>query len=575
MSLHPHVCRLCPVLRNMHAQDVSFNALPASQDTVLGAATAALQQPPAATALEQQSEVVTSSLQALLEYFSSLAAAGSSLPQPPPLPGSSTADRSRGPAGEVDAASLWEQDLQQLLQSAQQLQQQLQPSKPYVPLQQQEATAASLLESVSQMQAVLQSSSGIGGTDAAQQEAAAAAEQLASLKQALLQLQRCQRRSVSEAGGQQLLMSVFGEFLEQLERQGVLAPGAAAAAVAAAAAASADAQQPALLGLLQSFLQANPQVPQVLAVQLADAVPADQQQQQQELQAETSTSAVQAVADAEHREVLCEPLPRPSDHVETQTETGPSDHAETQTEAAAGPSDHAETQTDALARPSDHAETQTEQVQPSISHVSTQAAAESVAASIQTSPPSPVAASVQAELRPEVSDAGAQVDLPPAVAGGADTQADDAGAAGSSSSSVPTAELPKLDQDARQGSGIIYSASGSELSVGKAAVGQQLDILHRIERSRAGSGVPVEGDEEAAAAAAAAVVEVKPEELQDLDAVAKGEVWVECQCVICSSVLLFHHVLCVVWCLFLLAHRTELCMTSRAHLGQDSVCIVR
>jgi hypothetical protein len=74
------------------------------------------------------------------------------------------------------------------------------------------------------------------------------------------------------------------------------------------------------------------------------------------------------------------------------------------------------------------------------------------------------------------------------------------------------------------GSGIIYSASGSELSVDKAAVGQQLDLLHRLERSRAGDAPP-EGEGEGVGGAAAGVAAVKPEELQDLGAVAKGA-WV-------------------------------------------------
>jgi hypothetical protein len=157
--------------------------------------------------------------------------------------------------------------------------------------------------------------------------------------------------------------------------------------------------------------------------------------------------------------------------------------------------------------------TQTEPVVTPVSHVSTQAAAEAVAAGVQTTPPSPVAAAVQAELRPEVSEVGSQADLSAAAAAAAQAQVTPA-AAGEDLS--PESSL--LEARQQHGSGIIYSASGSELSVDKAAVGQQLDILHRIERSRAGD---VPADDEGVPGAAA-VLEVKPEELQDLPAVAKG-----------------------------------------------------
>jgi hypothetical protein len=125
-----------------------------------------------------------------------------------------------------------------------------------------------------------------------------------------------------------------------------------------------------------------------------------------------------------------------------------------------------------------------------------------------------VAAAVQTELRPEVSEVGSQADLPAAAAAAQAPQQGTTAAAGNELS--PESSL--LESRQQHGSGIIYSASGSELSVTKAAVGQQLDILHRIERSRAGD-VP-DGDE--GVPGAAALLEVKPEDLQDLPAVAKG-----------------------------------------------------
>lgn len=176
-------------------------------------------------------------------------------------------------------------------------------------------------------------------------------------------------------------------------------------------------------------------------------------------------------------------------------------------------------------------------MQPSTSHVSTQAAAEAVSAEVQTTPPSPVAAAVQAELRPEVSEVGSQANLPPPAA--ADVQAADSAdapaAAGSTGTTTATAaaaagsdESLPLGGSRKHGSGIIYSASGSELSADKAAVGQQLDILHRIERGRAGDA-PGEGE---GVPGAAAVVDVKAEELTDLNAVAKGGCWADYSCLL-------------------------------------------
>jgi hypothetical protein len=139
-----------------------------------------------------------------------------------------------------------------------------------------------------------------------------------------------------------------------------------------------------------------------------------------------------------------------------------------------------------------------------------------VAAAVQTSPPSPVAAAVQAELRPEMSEAGSQVDLPALSAATAESAEAGANQTPAAAGRQALESQRSLGESSRHGSGIIYSASGSELSASKAAVGQQLDILHRLERSRAGDD-PGEGGE-----GAAGVLEVKAEELRDLGAVAKG-----------------------------------------------------
>lgn len=124
---------------------------------------------------------------------------------------------------------------------------------------------------------------------------------------------------------------------------------------------------------------------------------------------------------------------------------------------------------------------------------------------------------MQAELRPEVSEAGSQADLPAAAAAAADARPVSS-STGSQAAAAELDELPPISEGRKDGSGIIYSASGSELSVEKAAVGQQLDILHRIERSRAGDA-PTEGE---GVPGAVAVADVKPEDLKNLPAVAKG-----------------------------------------------------
>jgi hypothetical protein len=139
-----------------------------------------------------------------------------------------------------------------------------------------------------------------------QQAVAAALEALAGLKQEPQLLLQSLQRAVAEAGGVRMLVSVFGEFLSQLEQQGVLSPAAAAAA------ASSDQQQqqqhgeqlPAMLSLLQEFLHANPHVPQMLAAQLAPADPPKKQQEDEqpavpavELSSTVSSTAVQAVAE--------------------------------------------------------------------------------------------------------------------------------------------------------------------------------------------------------------------------------------------------------------------------------------
>jgi hypothetical protein len=130
---------------------------------------------------------------------------------------------------------------------------------------------------------------------------------------------------------------------------------------------------------------------------------------------------------------------------------------------------------------------------------------------------------MQAELRPEMSEAGSQADLPAAAVAAADGRPVPSSTGSQAAAAGGAAILDESQQitDSRKdGSGIIYSASGSELSVEKAAVGQQLDILHRIQRSRAGDP-SVEGEGEGGPGAA--VADVKPEDLTDLRAVANGE----------------------------------------------------
>lgn len=360
---------LCWAVR-LWLQDITFHAMPASKQPsaspdAAAAAAAAFEQPAAAKAIEQQTEAVSSSLQNLLQQFGSLAAGAATLPQPPELAGSSSSSQQQ-PSGEVDTASLWQHQLQQLLESAQQLQQQrAEGGRSVAVLQQQEAAAERLLESVSRMQAVLQGVSSSEDVDS-QQAVAAALGALVGLKQELELLLQSLQRAVAEAGGQRMLVSVFGEFLSQLEQQGVLSPEAAAAAAAAAAASDQqqqEEQQPAMLSLLQNFLHANPQVPQMLAVQLAPAVPPKQQQEDDQPAVpavELSSTAVQAVAGAEDREVQAV---AGAEHREIQCEPAEGQHVETQCETAEG--QHTGTQSDPLPMPSDHMETQIEAAGPS------------------------------------------------------------------------------------------------------------------------------------------------------------------------------------------------------------------
>lgn len=345
---------LCCVLR---LQDVTFHTMPASKQQAAAASpdvALAVQQPIAAEALEQQSDAVTSSLQDLLQQFGSLAAAATKLPQPPALAGSA-ADAQQQLAGEVDTASLWQHQLQQLLESAQQLKQQAAAgSQSAETLQQQADAAGALLESVSRMLAVLQS---VRSSDAAEKAAVADAQQkLGELKQELQQLQHSLQRLAAEAGGQRMLVSVFGEFLSQLQEQGVIAPEAAAAAGPGGSSEQQQEAQPAMLTLLQSFLQANPQVPQMLALQLAPAAPPPQQQDEEPAlpAVELSSTAVQAVAEAEHREVQAV---ADAEHQAVQA-VADAEHREVQCEPA--DSQHAGTQSDLLPMPSGHMETQTE-----------------------------------------------------------------------------------------------------------------------------------------------------------------------------------------------------------------------
>lgn len=150
-------------------------------------------------------------------------------------------------------------------------------------------------------------------------------------------------------------------------------------------------------------------------------------------------------------------------------------------------------------------------------------------------------AQVQAEMKPQVAEAALQVDLTAA----ADTVSDSAAVApaadiNSANTAVVvdgTAEpadliLPAASQSSgaageqqQAGSGVIYSASGSELPVSKVAIGQQLDVLHELqqhssEAANADADVVKHSDN---GHHLSAVVQVKSEELLDVQAVAKGE----------------------------------------------------
>jgi hypothetical protein len=160
---------------------------------------------------------------------------------------------------------------------------------------------------------------------------------------------------------------------------------------------------------------------------------------------------------------------------------------------------------------------------PDVVHVSTQAAAEASAAATQAEQPGSVSTQVQAELGPEVSHAASQADLQQQEASTTQQQQQTGSSKGSS-----RPDAAELESIKRSGSGIVYSESGAELSVGKAAVGQQLDLLHQLQRRSVGSGSEASSEaagaakDGSAAGAAAAVVDIKAEELQDMGAVAKG-----------------------------------------------------
>lgn len=146
---------------------------------------------------------------------------------------------------------------------------------------------------------------------------------------------------------------------------------------------------------------------------------------------------------------------------------------------------------------------------------------------------------MQAELKPEAAEAALQVDLITAADAGS---AAPAAAVDTSPSAVavdgdpavtpagltlpPARQTSALSQDQQQaGSGVIYSASGSELTVGKVAVGQQLDVLHQLQQQRSNgtaqaAGISEDGD---SSHQVSAVIQVKAEELNDVQAVAKGD----------------------------------------------------
>jgi hypothetical protein len=178
-------------------------------------------------------------------------------------------------------------------------------------------------------------------------------------------------------------------------------------------------------------------------------------------------------------------------------------------------------------------------------------------ASSQADTPDLSHAASQADFSPDVAHVGSQADLQQQAdqqAAGTQTPAEAQpppdNAAGSSSSRKGAQQQQQQQQQQSLahsgGSGIVYAASGAELSVAKAAVGQQLDLLDSLQRrstganaggadrgsgsaQAAGGGVAPLRSGSSAAESAAALMDVKPEDLQDLTAVAQGVLW----CAVC------------------------------------------
>lgn len=169
---------------------------------------------------------------------------------------------------------------------------------------------------------------------------------------------------------------------------------------------------------------------------------------------------------------------------------------------------------------------------PSVQGPATQAAADVAAAADEdatahpgkvslTSPAAAAAATIKYMDPPPLEQ---DVRAPSPAAAAADQNASDTAAP--SPSLIVRESSASQHQLQQSGSGVIYAASGSELAVGKVAVGQQLDVLHHLQRRSNGSAAALvdgDGDGDAGSDHVTRVLDVDVDQLQDLQAVAKGK----------------------------------------------------
>lgn len=358
-------------------QDVTFQALPAALSSYGADSTSSThhhqQQQQAAIdtyALESSKQDICSSVDDLKQVFEQLQAQN----------------------GTINGSTM-QQQMQQLVAHTQQL-----STSSSSEQQQQQQTAQELLVNVQQLRSALEQQASSSDSDTA--AVTAAQGQLSTLEVKLQRLQHIQQQAQREADSQQLLLQVFGEFLKQLEQQGVIAHDATTSTAAAAAAAGDldQIQQPMLLQLLQGFLQVNQHIPHLVASHLqptaAAAVSNGSSTSRDHINGSSMVMKVDAAVDAitadEARD--SSQLLSPSTHASTQSDVVCSAHAHTQSDAVDTThaqtqhdmsSTHAETQSDVVsstsaavqsdAVDSAHAETQYETV--SSNHAETQSAA--------------------------------------------------------------------------------------------------------------------------------------------------------------------------------------------------------